>query len=157
MQETTEQIAEPTTPAFADNAGNPWFPRLDYVRIKAIRDRTGLDFDDAERIGRTWALLLRSDETALTVVWLSVVGDDDAAASAEPTEQFLAAMDGPALESAINAFKDALYLFTRPLRRTLLTEGVDAIHQAYQDAIAEAKVGIREALAIAKQPLRGKR
>lgn len=150
MTETTEPTN--TTPAdvnvvpqFTDTTGNTWFPRLSYAKLKAIRDETGLDFGNVERMGKTWAELLRNDDTALAVLWISTHAD--ASPGVEPSDEWLAAMDGPALESGINSFLDALYLFTRPLRRELLTAGAKAVQDAYREAIADAQTSVREAVA----------
>lgn len=142
MQETTEQVAENAVPEFVDKAGRSHFPRLDYAKLKAIRDRTSLDFGNAERMARTWAELLRDDEKALTVIWIVTGGDS--ALAAEPSADWLAIMDGPVLESAIEAFLNALYLFTRPLRRDLLMEGAKTVQAAYHDAIADARAAVQE-------------
>ena len=140
MIEAAEQNAEIATPSFADTTGKEYFPRLDYQVLDTIRAKVGLDLANAERIGSVWTDLVRSDAKALQVVWLAL-GEDDA-----PSAEWLSAMDGPALESAVTALANAVYLFSRPSRRQLFVDGIEAVNKAYREAVEQAGVQIQAAL-----------
>jgi hypothetical protein len=137
-------------PTFRDAAGREWELRLDFARVRRIRDKLRVDLGDIPQIGRTWAELLASDLKALDAIWLAIVE------CPLTQDEWLAAMDGERLDEAREALRQALENFTPPLKRDLLIQGLNAVDEAYRRAIEQAESDVRDqtkaALARALQP-----
>ena len=140
-------------PQFNDASGRAWFPRLDFGRLRRIRDATGIDLGNTEQIGRAWATLLGDDLQALDVVWLVI----EAGANGLAKDDWLSAMDGDRLEAALEALRVALVNFTRPQRRGMIEEAMAKVNQAYKLAIRQASSRMGELTdeAIARALARG--
>lgn len=111
-------------PKFSDTKAREWFPHLDFAKLRRIRE-IGVDFGNAEQIGRIWAELLLDDLKSLDVIWLAVSRDGTTA------DDFQAAMDGDTLEAAREALRQALINFTPPARRATVEAATAGVQQAY--------------------------
>lgn len=136
---------------FADNADRDWNLRLDFVRLRVIRDFVGLDFGDAKNMGRTWADLLLDDSRALDAIWVAMGGTVPTAVNPEverkvnldgtlvELDDWLGQMDGPALGRARAALWDAILNFTQPEMRRVLQIGIEKVNAGYLKTIREAE------------------
>jgi hypothetical protein len=135
-------MPESTTPQFTDKAGRTWLPDLSFARIAKIRKATGIDFGKCADAAQSWAKLLVDDDTALAVIWLAIEPADGSVTK----DDWLAAMDGPALEVALQAIREAMILHTRPQFRPVVIDALDRIDTARSASIAEAEAAMREAV-----------
>lgn len=125
-----------TAPKFHDLAGNEFTIRLSFATVRAIRDATEIDFGEPEKFPQYWAELLASDALALKVLCVAI-GDN------YPDGYCLEEnVDGPTLESGLNALAEAVVLFTRPQKRGLVIEARDKINEYWQKAVDESRAAI---------------
>ena len=126
---------------FTDKSGREWRLALDFAKLRAIRDKTGLDLGDLECFGECWARIMYSDELALAAVWIAM-GDQVAAINADAKltyNDWLASMDGDTLEKAREALLAARVNFTTPRKRGMIEASAGVLMKHYQQAIAEAE------------------
>ncbi len=139
--------AAPELPStFTDAEGREWEPRLDYVKLRKILAVARVDLGNVQEMAKTWAELIYDDLKLLETVWLSIADDDGAAAAGVTKDEWLATMDGDLLDDARLALRFAIDSFTRPLKRKILRQGMDAIEAGYRRAIAEAENRIEREL-----------
>src|SRR4051812_21471846 len=114
MEPTTDgQLLEAT---FSDALGREHKARLDFVKLRVIRAKTGIDFGNLPQIGKSWAECLWADAKALEAVWIAIC-EDGQAVDGLTQDEWLASMDGAILDDARRALKEAIENFTPPLRR----------------------------------------
>jgi len=123
-------------PTYKDAQGREWFPRLDFARLRAIRDQTGVDLGLAEQMGREWAKLVIDDGKTIRALWI-------ASENGISVEDFEAGLDGESIDNGVNALKEAIVNFTRPLKRGMVRQAIDALMEGYQAAIAEGEKQIQ--------------
>jgi hypothetical protein len=131
----------PTSPPkFRDAAGGEYSLRLNFRLLAQLRDDLAVDFGDLQKIAETWATLLADNHRALQAVHL-------VARPAPPAfEQFAEAMDGAALEAALEAFALALISFTPPRTRGVVETAIDRINHGMAAAVADAESRIAGAI-----------
>ncbi len=140
-------------PSFHDTQGREYFPALDYARLLAIR-QAGVDLGHVEQFGKTWARLLVDDLKSLDVIWIAIAGlvDGQPAAAVKLNGErltfadWLAAMNGEALDAAREALGVAIVNFTPPLRRGTIQQSLLAVTRAHREAMAEAEQNIQTVL-----------
>jgi hypothetical protein len=125
--------------SFIDKSGREWCPAFDFIKLRTIRDKTGLDLGDCERISESWARLLLSDDMAIAAVWTSL---SDRAAGVT-YDEWLASMDGETLDNAREALLAALVNFTPPRKRGMIEASAMVLMKHYREAISEAEKAIR--------------
>lgn len=127
-------------PSFSDRKGREYFPRLDFVKLRRIRE-IGVDLGNVEELGKAWAGLLVDDLKALDVIWLASRRDDITA------DDFQSAMDGDTLEAAREALRQAIVNFTPPARRATAEVATQKVMEGYLAAVADAERQVREIVA----------
>lgn len=125
-------------PKFSDANGREWFARLDFSRLRAIRDRTGVDLGLPEQMGREWAKLIVDDAKTIAALWIATQAD------ATTLDEFTEGLDGEAIDAGVNALEEAVINFTRPLKRGMVKEAIQALMDGYRAAIAEGEKQIQE-------------
>lgn len=127
-------------PKFSDTKGREWFPQLDFAKLRRIRE-IGVDFGNAEQIGRTWAELLLDDLKSLDVIYLAASRDGTTA------DDFQAAMDGDTLEAAREALRQALVNFIPPARRATVETATKGVMEAYLTACRQTTERVAQIVA----------
>jgi hypothetical protein len=129
------ELAEAT---FTDASGREWRAVLSFIKVRKIRAATKVDLGNVEQLSKGWAQLLYDDDKALDAVWIAIADGDDLAAGVTKDE-WLAAMDGPILEDARRALKEAVENFTPPPKRSILRKGLAAVDKAWRIALGETE------------------
>lgn len=125
-------------PTFKDAQGREWFPRLDFTRLREIRDQTGADLGLPEQMGREWAKLIIDDAKTIRALWIA------SAPAGIGLEDFQAGLDGEAIDNGVNALQEAVINFTRPLKRGMVRQAIEALMEGYRAAIAEGEKQIQQ-------------
>lgn len=134
---------QPTS--FRDRKGREWIVELDFAALQALKDACQVDLGNVERLAETWARLLYDDQLAVSVLWQCVKAS--AEASGVSRDDFLAAINGEALEAGVIALGASIESFTQPRKRGMATKAMAGVTDAMQAAIAEAEVRIHDAIA----------
>lgn len=132
-----EPTANPA--AFEDTAGRQWVIRLDFSKLRTIREKTNVDLGNIERFAQTWAVLLVNDLQAMSVIWLAIAGQNNDLSE----DEWLQAMNGECLQEATDALLEGVKSFTPPRKRGMIAEGAGAVMDKYKQVIAETEAGIR--------------
>lgn len=127
---------------FQDNQNRTWKPTLDYVKLRAIRDKTGLDFGDVQQFPRQWASFLDDDLSAIEAIWIAV----NPAPGNVSQDDWLRAMDGNSLERGREAMREAVVFFTPPKKRKMVADAIAGVTKGYLAAIAQAETAIQAAM-----------
>jgi hypothetical protein len=103
-----------TIPKFKDAENREWTLRITKGRSRAILETCGIDFGQIHD-GQVFVELTTSDENLAQVLW--ILCEKQAEAKGITPEDFAEALDGDALDTAMEAMVDATILFTRrPIR-----------------------------------------
>lgn len=140
MNPTTDNNQQPLAATYSDALGREHTARLDFVKLRAIRAKAGIDFGNLPQIGKAWAEFLWDDAKALDAIWIAISDDGESTCT---QDEWLAAMDGVILDEARRAMAEAIENFTPPLLRKILLEGMGAVQKAYVAMIEEAHTKIK--------------
>lgn len=129
---------------FHDTKQRQWTIRLDFGLLRTIRDAAQIDLGHIEKLAETWALLLYDDDKALHVLWLSIART--AEANSVTRDDFIASMDGEALQEALAALGSAIESFTQPRKRGMAERAIRGVSEGMAKAIAQAEAEIEKVL-----------
>ena len=132
----------PDQPTFQDRQNRTWKLTLDFVKLRAIRDKTAIDFGDLANFPNAWASFIYDDSAALDAVWVAIHPSPAPAM----TDDWLGAMDGECLEAAREAMHEALVFFIPPKKRQTLEQAIKSVEKGMAMAMEQAEKKIDQAL-----------
>lgn len=130
--------------SFKTTDGAEWIVSVNVATVKRVRDSTGIDLLSIMTDGKTVAGLF-ADSVKLAEVLAAAIwpGLRQAGKSAE---DFMAVLNGPALESATEALMREIANFSREPQRSLLLAAIDKVMAESEKMDAAGAAAALEAL-----------
>jgi len=127
---------------FLDLQKREWRLALDFIKLPAIRDSTGVDFGQVEHFSQSWAQLYLEQDKLLKIVWLVVSGQAEAQGITQ--QQWLESMDDAALGDAYEALGESVVNFTRPQNRGMIEAAINTIKSGVTATMEKASAEIQK-------------